>query len=78
MCAGSVRISLAGRIIYFLCGTPFWECRAGTIYLSVGRKWAAGLYIFSSCIICQPCVYKLLISFSSLQVVEEEFGPGGL
>ena len=21
-CAGSVRISLAGRVIYFLCGTP--------------------------------------------------------
>ena len=42
-----------------------WLCcgEYGTIYLSAGRKWAAGLYIFSSCIICQPCVYKLLILF---------------
>ncbi len=24
-CAGSVRISLAGRVIFFLCGTPLCE-----------------------------------------------------
>ncbi len=23
-CAGSVRISLAGRVVYFLCGTPLF------------------------------------------------------
>ncbi len=30
-CAGSVRISLAGRVIDFLCGIRCVECRAGTI-----------------------------------------------
>ncbi len=41
-CAGSVRISLAGRVIYFLCGClRCVECRAGTI-LSVHFLGADG------------------------------------
>ncbi len=45
--AGSLRFSLAGRVIFFFCvGLRCVECRAGTIYLSVGLEWVAGLYGF--------------------------------
>ena len=47
--------------------SSLWLCcgEYGTIHLSAGRGWAAGLYSFFSFsgIICQPCVYKLLILF---------------
>ncbi len=53
--SGSVGISLAGRVICFLC---VWlrcvECRAGTIYLRASLKWMAGLYGFfflSGCVV---------------------------
>ncbi len=47
--AGSLRVSLAGRVIFSFCvGLRCVECRAGTIYLSASLGWVAGLYRFSS------------------------------
>ncbi len=46
--AGSLGVSLAGRVIFSFCvGLRFVECRAGTIYLGVSLGWVAGLYGFS-------------------------------
>ncbi len=48
-CAGSVRISLAGRVIdFFVWDSAVWSARAGTIYLSASLEWMAGLYRFFS------------------------------
>jgi hypothetical protein len=45
--AGSLRVSLAGRVILSFCvGLRCVECRAGTIYLSASLGWMAGLYRF--------------------------------
>ncbi len=47
--AGSLGISLAGRVMFFFCvGLRCVECRSGTIYLSASRGWVAGLYGFFS------------------------------
>jgi hypothetical protein len=46
--AGSLGVSLAGRVIFFFCvGLRFVECWAGTIYLGASLGWVAGLYGFS-------------------------------
>jgi hypothetical protein len=46
-CAGSLGVSLAGRVIFFFCvGLRFVECRAGTIYLGDSLGRVAGLYGF--------------------------------
>ncbi len=38
---------LAGRVVFSFCvRLRYVECRAGTIYLSVGLEWVAGLYGF--------------------------------
>jgi hypothetical protein len=45
--AGSLGVSLAGRVIFSFCvGLRFVECQAGTIYLGVSLGWVAGLYGF--------------------------------
>jgi hypothetical protein len=45
--AGFVGTFLAGRVIsFFYVRLRYVECRAGTIYLSVGLEWVAGLYRF--------------------------------
>ncbi len=45
--AGSLGVSLAGRVIFFFfVGLRFVECRAGTIYLGASLGWVAGLYGF--------------------------------
>ncbi len=45
--AGSLGVSLAGRVIFSFCvGLRCVECRSGTIYLSVSLGWVAGLYRF--------------------------------
>ncbi len=52
-CAGSLGVSLAGRVIFSVCiGLHCVECRSGTIYLSACLEWVAGLYIFSSFGLC--------------------------
>ena len=51
--AGSLGISLAGRVMFFFCvGLRCVECRSGTIYLSASRGWVAGLYRFFSLGLC--------------------------
>ncbi len=46
--AGSLGVSLAGRVIFSFCvGLRFVECRAGTIYLGISLGSVAGLYGFS-------------------------------
>ena len=45
--AGFVGTFLAGRVVsFFYVRLRYVECRAGTIYLSVGLEWVAGLYGF--------------------------------
>ncbi len=45
--AGSLGVSLAGRVIFSFCvGLRCVECRSGTIYLSASLEWVAGLYRF--------------------------------
>ncbi len=45
--AGSLGVSLAGRVMLSFCvGLRCVECRSGTIYLSVSLGWVAGLYRF--------------------------------
>ncbi len=45
--AGSLGVSLAGRVIFSFCvGLRCVECRSGTIYLSASLGWVAGLYRF--------------------------------
>ncbi len=45
--AGSLGVSLAGRVIFSFCvGLRCVECRASTIYLGVSPGWVAGLYEF--------------------------------
>jgi hypothetical protein len=47
--AGSLGVSLAGRVIFSFCvGFRCVECRSGTIYLSASLGWVAGLYGFFS------------------------------
>ncbi len=48
--AGSLGVSLAGRVIFSFCvGFRCVECRSGTIYLDASLGWVAGLYrIFPS------------------------------
>ncbi len=51
--AGSVGVSLAGRVIFSFCvGLRCVECRSGTIYLSACLEWVVGLYRFSSFGLC--------------------------
>ncbi len=50
--AGSLGVSLAGRVIFFCVGFRCVECRAGTIYLSASLGWVVGLYRFSSFGLC--------------------------
>ena len=61
--AGSLGISLAGRVMFLFCvGLRCVECRSGTIYLSASRGWVAGLYRFFSLVLFVGLVfYKLLI-----------------
>jgi hypothetical protein len=45
--AGSLGVSLAGRVIFSFCvGLRFVTCRAGTINLGASLGWVAGLYGF--------------------------------
>ncbi len=45
--AGSLGVSLAGRVIFSFCvRLRFVACRAGTIYLGASLGWVAGLYGF--------------------------------
>ncbi len=45
--AGSLGVSLAGRVIVSFCvGLRCVECRSGTIHLSASLGWVAGLYRF--------------------------------
>ncbi len=51
--AGSLGVSLAGRVIFSFCvGLRCEECWSGTIYLSASLGWVAGLYRFSSLGLC--------------------------
>ncbi len=45
-CSVPVRISLAGRVIYFPCVIPLCGVSAGTIYERDSLDWMAGLYGF--------------------------------
>jgi hypothetical protein len=43
----SWELFLAGRVVFSVCVRHrYVACRAGTIYLSVGLEWVAGLYGF--------------------------------
>ncbi len=45
--AGSLGVSLAGRVIFSFCvGLRCVECQSGTIYLSASLGWVAGLSRF--------------------------------
>jgi hypothetical protein len=51
--SGFVGTFLAGRVVFSFCvRLRYVECRAGTIYLSVGLEWVAGLYGFSFLGLC--------------------------
>jgi hypothetical protein len=51
--AGSLGVSLAGRVIFSFCvGLRCVECRSGTIYLSASLGWVAGLYRFLFLVLC--------------------------
>ncbi len=50
--AGSLGVSLAGRVIFFFCvRLRCMECRSGTIYLSASLGWVAGLYMIFSLLV---------------------------
>ncbi len=75
---GTVRLKWWGAVVRFSGRLQFAVCFLGRWLFVVGLPFTYNNFSLILVLFVGFVYYKLLISFDSLQVVEEGYGPGGL